>query len=137
MAHEGEVESSGRTAFNTAMVLAFQEHRKASHVLFDEENNCIVFFWHEPDGPWKGKAQKLFKEMTAEKAADYAWEWAQNTLKGTKPRYSGDDWYERGFRIKFGGEFRLYWKRDHKFGPEDGSPYGICAVFPAWHEVHK
>lgn len=139
MSHEGVVESTGRNAFNMAMALAFQTHSQATHVLIDADNGCMIFFWHapEPYEPWK--PAKLYKEMTVAKAADYAWEWVRSVLKKTRPAADPDEMFEGGFKVRFGGEFRLYWKKgfEKSYSPADGSPYGICAVYPVWHEIHK
>lgn len=138
MSHEGVVESASRKSFNLAMMLAFQEHSTATHLLIDKENRCMVFFWHEPEPAWK--AEKLRVPMKLPKVIDYAWEWLRKELNASSHKTTDsycDEMWVGGFRVKFGGEFRLYWKRSHKFGPEDGSSYGICAVYPAWHEIHK
>ncbi len=137
MSHEGVIESTSRAVFNTAMTIAFHPRLIASYFMVDVDNGCMVFFWHEPNDQWKPKAQKLFKEMSSGKAADYAWEWLCNTLRKTKPVERGDEWFKGGFRVKFGGEFRLHWTNDGKLGPENGSSYAICAVYPTWNEVHK
>ena len=137
MSHEGVVESESREAFELAMKLAFRGRSEATHILLDADNGCMVFFWHEPEPQWR--ASKLYKPMTAEKATHYAWEWTRKTLRKTTPAAVDDEMFSGGFRVRFGGEFRLYWKKgfEKRYSPEDGSPYGICAVYPVWHEVHK
>lgn len=139
MSHEGMIESTGRRAFNLAMMLAFHARPTATHLLVDKDNDCIVFFWHEPQShePWK--PEKLRIPMSLPKAIDYAWDWLQRELRTdqTSRRVFQGDMFHAGFRVKFGGEFRFYWKQEHKHRPEDGSPYAICAVYPVWHEMHK
>ena len=131
MSHEGQVESTSREGLLLAIRLAFLEHREATHILSDEKNGCIVFFWHEPEKEWSAK--KLYKPMSAEKVADYAWVWLQSYFKHEKRPETHADSINAGFHVKFGGEFRLSWT---KYATAS-SAYGILAIYPVWHEVHK
>ena len=140
MVTEGHVESTSRRVFDLTMQVAFEAHPTATHVLVNRDAGCMVFFWHEPKKLWP--AQKLFKAMDWRKASDYAWEWLRSVLKKAIPAAADaaaadDEMFSGAFRIKFGGEFRLYWKKEHQFATTDGSPYGICSVHPTWQEVHK
>ena len=109
-------------------------YREATHLAFDEKEGCLVFFWHEPEAHWH--ASKLYKPMTAQKAADYAWEWLDRVLRSEeKPKLPEP--VRGAFRVKAGGEFRFYWKAKHSHSPDDGSSYGIAAVWPTWQEIHQ
>lgn len=130
--HQVEVESSSREAFDLSMKLAFLQHSEATHLLVDKKEGCLVFFWHAPEKHWH--ATKLRKPMNAEDAANYTWEWLTREYKGNeKPKLPEP--VVGSFHLKAGGEFRLYWKAKHSYSPDDGSSYGIVAVWLTYNEV--
>lgn len=114
------VESTGRSHFDTAMKMCFDDFNEAVAYQVDKEG--LHLFWHLADAMKSEHSPiPLPHKMNCEQATRFAWEWLKKADRGNEPDIDGSV-YPSGYIVKH---------------VSHGWSYKFVTIQAVWSEYHK